>query len=46
MMRSQRRCAQIANPQTNEANIFIDGLVVPLLFKNVNGVVMEAKLFS
>ena len=40
------RWAQIANPLINVANIFISGLAVPLTFKNVNGLVIEANFFS
>ena len=39
------RWAQAANPLISEANIFISGLAVPLTFKNVNGLVIEANFF-
>ena len=35
-----------AIPVISEANIFINRLAVPLTFKNVNGLVIEAKFFS
>ena len=40
------RWAQIANPLISEAKIFISRLAVPLAFKHVNRLVIEANLFS
>ena len=40
------RWAQTTNPLISEANIFASGLAVPLTFKNVNGLVIEANFFS
>ena len=39
------RWAPIANPLISEASIFICGLAVPLTFKNVNGLIIEANFF-
>ena len=41
----QRR-GQISNPVISEANIFISGLAVPLTFKSVNGLVIEANFLA
>ena len=39
------RWAQIVNPLISKANIFISGIAVPLMLKNVNGLVIEANFF-
>ena len=42
----KHRWAQIAIPPISEANIFINGLAVPIPFKNGNGLVIEANFLA